>query len=76
MNPKFKVLLFNFLCFGGLFIIIRLTLGAYVEANTLTLAIIAAVAASILAPKFGLIETQEGKKIMMKWIFMKGIKEL
>ncbi len=76
MNPKFKVLLYNFLCFGALFVIIKLILSVYINANNLVLAIIAAVAANILAPKFGLIDTQNGKKIMMKWIFMKEIKEI
>jgi len=76
MGIKIKALLYNFLCFGTLFIVIRLLLGIYIQANTLTLAIIAAVSATILAPKFGVIETNSGKKMMMKWIFKKGIKEI
>ncbi len=44
--------------------------------NTLVLAFIAAVAASLLAPKFSAVKTKSGEKLMMKWIFIKGFREL
>lgn len=51
-------------------------LGMLLSLNTLVLAFMAAVAASVLAPKFSAVKTRSGEKLMMKWIFVKGFKEL
>ncbi|WP_419210961.1 hypothetical protein ACNR9Q_09405 [Maribacter sp. X9] len=40
------------------------------------MALIAAVAASVLAPKFAVVQKEGVEKIVMKWIFIKGFKEL
>jgi hypothetical protein len=40
------------------------------------LPVTAFIVGTILAPKFQAIKTQEGEKIFMKWIFIKGIKQL
>ena len=76
MKPKFKALLFNFIGFAILFVVIRLFLGYYWPINRIFLAVTSAIAANILAPKFGAIQTDNGEKIMMKWIFIKGIREI
>jgi len=76
MKPKYKALLFNFLGFAILFVVGRLALGMLVSLNTLVLAVIAAVAASLLAPKFVVNKSQTGEKLLMKWIFIKGFREL
>lgn len=51
-------------------------LGMFLSINTLVLAFIAAVAASVMAPKFSAVKTKSGEKLMMKWIFIKGFREL
>ncbi len=76
MRPKYKALLFNFIAFAALFIIIRLLLGYYWPINRIFLAVTSAILANVLAPKFGAIKTEQGEKIMMKWIFIKGIREI
>ncbi|MCM4168950.1 hypothetical protein DHD08_14785 [Arenibacter sp. H213] len=76
MKPKHKAFLYNFLSFAILFVAGRLLLGMFLSLDTLVLAIIAAVVASILAPKFAVVKTQTGKKLMMKWIFLKGVREI
>ncbi|MDA9273321.1 hypothetical protein N9P83_03345 [Flavobacteriaceae bacterium] len=38
--------------------------------------VIAAIFANFLSPKFGVVETENGKKMMMKWIFVKGLREI
>ena len=38
--------------------------------------VIAAILANFLSPKFGVVETEKGKKMMMKWIFVKGLREI
>jgi hypothetical protein len=76
LKPKYKALIFNFLGFAILFVVGRLILVMLLlSLNTLVLAVIAAVAASILAPKFGVVKTPSGEKLMMKWIFIKGFRE-
>ncbi len=74
MKPKYKALLYNFISFTVLFIIIRLFLGYVLPINRIFMAITAAIAANILAPKFW-ISKNEGK-LLMKWVFSKGIREI
>jgi hypothetical protein len=44
--------------------------------NSLYLSAIAAIAASILAPKFAITRIEGIEKIVMKWVFIKGFKVL
>ncbi|MEM7485454.1 MAG: hypothetical protein AAF348_09615 [Bacteroidota bacterium] len=76
MKPKYKALLFNFIAFVVLFLIARLVLGYYLPINPIFLAVTSAIIANILAPKFGAIKTDEGEKVLMKWIFIKGMREI
>jgi len=76
MKAKHKALLFNFIGFAALFLTTRLVLGFYVQINTVFLAIISAVVASVLSPKFGAVKTKEGEKLYVKWLFIKGAKAL
>jgi len=76
MRPKYKALLYNFIAFALLFIAVRLLLGYYLPINRIFLAVTSAIAANILAPKFGAIQTDDGEKILMKWIFIKGTREI
>ncbi len=76
MRLKHKALLFNFIGFAVLFIIARLTLGLLMPINPLFLAITSAIIANILAPKFGAVDLDGTEKLMMKWIFVKGFREI
>ena len=76
MRPAYKALLLNFLVFGVLFLIARLILGYYWPENTVFLAVGSAIIASIFAPKFAVIKTNSGEKLMMKWIFIKKVRQL
>lgn len=76
MKPKYKVLIYNFLGFAVLFIAFRFGLGLFVELEPFYMALIAAVAASFLAPKFAVVKKEGADKIVMKSIFIKGFKEL
>ncbi|PWL37509.1 hypothetical protein DKG77_14450 [Flagellimonas aquimarina] len=76
MRPKHKALLFNFIAFVVLFLIARLVLGYYLPINPIFLAVTSAIIANVLAPKFGAIQTDDGEKVLMKWIFIKGMREI
>lgn len=75
MKPNYKVLIYNFLGFAILFVIFRFGLGLLLELDTFYLALIAAILASFLAPKFAVIKKEGRDIIVMKWIFIKGFKE-
>ena len=76
MKPKFKAFLFNFIGFAVLFVIIRSIMWFLLSSDSIFLAIVAAVMASILSPKFAVTRTIEGEKLFMKWVFIKGVKEV
>lgn len=76
MQPKHKALVFNFIGFAVLFIIGRLAFGHFLYINRIFIALMAAIIATILAPKFVVIKTDGREKMMMKWIFIKGPREI
>ncbi|WP_298480265.1 hypothetical protein [uncultured Maribacter sp.] len=75
MKLKHKALLCNFVCFAVIFVIARLLLGYFVPLQRLVLAVIAAVIANVLSPKFAVAKINGKEKMVMKWILKKGIKE-
>ncbi|TDS13310.1 hypothetical protein DFQ03_2596 [Maribacter caenipelagi] len=76
MKLKYKVLIYNFLSFAVLFVLFRYILYVSISMNSLYLSAIAAIAASILAPKFAITRIEGFEKIVMKWVFIKGFKVL
>ena len=76
MQPKDKALIYNFLGFAVFFLIFRFGFDFLLDASGLIKGILSAVLASVLAPKFGVVRTEEGKKVMMKWLFLKGTREV
>jgi hypothetical protein len=76
MSLKTKALLFQLLSFAVLFIISRLLLDAYTGLTGYWIPITAFVIATLLAPQFQAVQTPTGTKLFMKWIFMKGVREI
>ncbi len=76
MKPKTRAMIFNFLGFAILFLLIRFALGQIFDIGRFYLALAAAFTASILAPKFGVVKMNEDEKVLMKWIFIKGFREV
>jgi hypothetical protein len=76
MSLKNQALVFNFISFALLFIFMRYVIIDYFSLVSLMKSIISAVIATILAPKFMVSKTNEGSKLMLKWIFIKGFKTL
>ena len=76
MSSKTKALLYNFICFAIIFIIIRILLEAYSNLQGLWLPVTAFIVSTIVSPKFQSVNTSDGDKIFMKWMFIKGIKRL
>lgn len=76
MNPKIKVIVYNFTAFIVFFLITRVVLGYFWPANEVFLAVTAAIIANFIGPKFGIIQTDKELKIMMNWFLLRGIREL
>ena len=76
MRAKDKAFVYNFFGFALFFLLFRFVLGSFLDLHRIFLAVLAALLATILSPKFGAVRTEKGKKVMMKWIFMKGNKEV
>ncbi|MDG3583388.1 MULTISPECIES: hypothetical protein [Galbibacter] len=76
MKPKTKALLYNLIGFVGIFLILRFTLLYLFPVNHIVLVLIAAVVASVLAPKFAVVNENGKEQIKMKWIFLKGFRNI
>ena len=78
MSAKVRAFLFNFLCFGALFILIRLgILCFFPNLPYLIIFAITGVLAIVLSPRFAAYNNDEGKEVLlMRWIFLKGIRQL
>jgi hypothetical protein len=76
MTGKTKALLYNLIGFAVIFIVVLILLGLYSGLTSLWLPITSFVVSTILAPKFQAVKTNDGEKVFMKWLFVKGIKQL
>ncbi|UNY97509.1 hypothetical protein MQE36_10470 [Zhouia spongiae] len=76
MKLKNKALVYNFTGFLIFFLIIRFSLHALTELNYIIIALVSGFGAMFLAPKFAVVKSGTEEKIMMKWIFLKGVKEI
>ena len=76
MNLKVKAFILQLISFATLFIIVRYFLAQYTNLEGMWISITAFVLGTILAPQFQSVESKEGPKLFMKWIFMKEVKEI
>ena len=76
MNKQHKALIYNMGAFLVVFIIFRILVAKFTSFNSWQIPLAAAVISTILAPKFMYAKTHEGEKIFMKWLFLKGLKEI
>jgi len=71
-NPKVKAFLYQLVAFIILFLPFRYLIGKYTNLSGFWIPMTAFVIVTIIGPKFQAIKTNEGEKIFMKWIFIKG----
>lgn len=76
MSPKIKVFLYQFITFAVIFVPLRYLIAWLAKSEGFWVPFIAFAVTVLIAPKFQLVQTKEGSKIWMKWIFSKSIKEL
>ncbi|MCX2681529.1 hypothetical protein OOZ15_16365 [Galbibacter sp. EGI 63066] len=76
MSLKTKAFIYNMIGFIAIFLIVRFSLLYLFSLNHLILVLIAAFSASILSPKFAVVTENGVEKIKMKWIFLKGFRDV
>ena len=76
MSKKKKAFLFNLLGFSFFYIISYFLVMTFGVLQGLWIAATSFVISTLLAPKFQVVKTNEGEKLFMKWIFVKGLREI
>ncbi|CAM3631469.1 hypothetical protein FLGE108171_07195 [Flavobacterium gelidilacus] len=76
MSKKTKAFLFNLLGFTFFYIISYFVVMTFGVLQGLWIAATSFVISTLLAPKFQTVKTSEGEKLFMKWIFIKGLREI
>ncbi|WP_294822171.1 hypothetical protein [uncultured Flavobacterium sp.] len=76
MSKTVKALLYNFLAFLPFFLSLSYLIQEFTGLTGFWIPITAAVATTLLAPKFQAIKVQGQDKIFMKWLFVKGVREV
>ncbi|MDM1045808.1 hypothetical protein HX004_08100 [Myroides sp. 1354] len=76
MSVGTKTILFQFVSFAVLFLLARTGLMYFTDLSGIWLPIVSAIVATVFAPQFKVFKTDEGDKICVKWIFLKGVKVL
>lgn len=76
MKAKQKALVFNFIGFAVIFLLAKFGLAYVLEIKPIYISVLSAVIAMVIAPKFAVAHIGGKEKLMMKWIFIKGIKEI
>ncbi len=63
-------------CFAILFIAGRFLIANHTQLTGIWIPMTAFIVATLIAPKFQAVKTKDGEKLFMKWIFIKGIREI
>lgn len=71
---QLRAFLLQLLCFGILFIGFRFLIDKYTNLDGFWIPVTAFVVGTLLSPQFQAVKTNDGEKLFMKWIFMKGVK--
>ncbi len=76
MGLQTRAFLYQLACFAVLFISFRFLIEAFTLVRGYWIPITAFVIGTLLSPKFQAIKTRDGEKLFMRWLFMKGVREI
>lgn len=76
MSKKVKSFLYNFLGFAVIYLPTLVGVDEFTQLVGIWIPMTAFMVSLLLAPKFQAIRTADGEKIYMKWLFIKGVKEV
>ena len=75
-NPQVKAFVFQLVAFVILFVPLRYLIGKYTHLSGYWIPITAFIIVTIIGPKFQAVKTTSGEKLFMKWIVIKGFREI
>ena len=76
MSKRTKSFVYNLIGFALVFISMQALLIRFSNLSGIWIPMTAFVIGTILAPKFQAVRTKDGDKLFMKWLFVKGVKEI
>ena len=76
MSKRTKSFVYNLLSFAAFFLPLQVVESYFTSLKGIWIPMTAFVIGTILAPKFQAVTTREGEKLFMKWLFVKGVKEV
>lgn len=76
MSKKVKAFLYNFLGFVVIYLPTLYVVDFATHLQGIWIPMTGFMVALLVAPKFQAIKTHDGEKIFMKWLFLKGVKEV
>jgi hypothetical protein len=71
-----RAFLYQLGCFAILFTSFRYLVAVYTPLTGFYISLAAFIIGTLLSPKFQAVKTRDGEKLFMKWVFIKGIKEI
>jgi Na+-driven multidrug efflux pump len=76
MSKRTKSFVYNLLSFAVFFLPLQVAVSYFTNLRGIWIPMTAFVVGTILAPKFQAVNTRDGEKLFMKWLFVKGVKEI
>jgi hypothetical protein len=76
MSKKIKAFLYNLFSFVVLFVAFIYILQRFTGLTGFWVPVTAFVVLTLLGPKFQAVQTKDGERLFVKWIFIKGVKEI
>jgi hypothetical protein len=73
---QLRAFVLQLICFVLLFTLCRYLAIRYTNLEGIWQSLTAFVAATLLSPQFQAVKTKDGEKLFMKWLFMKGVREI
>ena len=73
---KLRAFLYQLGSFALLFTLFRFLLAEYSNLSGFWIPFTAFVVGTLLSPKFQAVKTNNGERLFMSWIFVKGVKEI
>ena len=75
-NLKIKAFVFQLICFTIFFLLSKYAILNLIDLRGFWVSLMAFFIGTFLAPKFMATKTRDGEKLYMKWIFLKGLREI
>ena len=75
-KKQVQAFVYQLASFTVLFIAARYAIDQYTNLTGIWIPLTAFVIGTLVAPKFQAVKTKDGEKLYMKWLFIKGFKEI